>query len=1100
MKKNVFLIFTALVVCFVSCDNIKEKLTKKTDKNGQLFEKKLSQIEEEIKNGETEPSNSISWLRYPAISPDGSKIAFSFKGDIYIVSSNGGIARALTSSPSYESAPVWSNDGKKLAFLSDRHGNHDVFIISILGGKPKRLTYHSANDTPFAFSPDDSKIYFSSARNGSKESSLFPTRAMPQLFSVSVEGGDDKLEVPLPLFDVSISSDGKRFLYHNKKGYESEWRKHHASSVAREIWEYLPLENKFNKLSTFPGENRSPVFSADEKEFYFLSEKSGSFNIWKKTNEGREVQITQFDTHPVRFLSISKDETLSFSYHGDIYTMKKGGKPKKLEVFSATENKNDYLNQMLTRASEIATGVDGTEVALVMRGEIYALNPETGTTKRVTETPNEEKWVSFHPDGRKILYSSFRNGSWNIYETELEDEKELYFFAATKMKEKPLIENEFNTYQPAYSPDGKKVAYLKERTELVVYDIEKNLHKTVLSGEKNISYRDGDQEFAWSPDSSRIAVIFLDRDRWSGEVGIVNADGTGDIINITNSGAKDENPRWSGDGKILSWRAQGEIHGFFMNRADFDSFFLSKEEFDLLKKQKEKKEATKQTKNKPKKSEKEEEKGEKTVFDEGKIDKRIIKLSLSPAGYLDFAFSKDGETLYFMALEPAAYKVVSLSLREKKEKVLSSIARPRNIQYFERPKFSLILDNQEKFLYVLADNKTYRVSATDGKQKPLAPAAEFSVNLQEEKLYLFKHVWKTVNDKFYVSKMHGVQWEKYFEEYLRFIPFINNNYDFSELLSEMLGELNVSHTGSGYIHQKPFGDETGRLGIFYSLTSRGAVVDEIVAGSPLDKAESKVKEGVIIEKIDGVNVFEKNFDSLLNRKSGKNVRISLFDPSTSNRWEEVVKPIPYRAELDLLYDRWVEKNRERVELFSKGKLGYVHIKGMNGQSFKEMYNDILGKYSDREGIVLDTRFNGGGWLHNELSMFFSGKSFTRYSHREVSNFGGDPVDQWTKKTVLIVNEGNYSDAHLFPYAYQTLKLGKIVGMPVAGTSTAVWWPSMLDESMYFGIPQIGIRDVEGDYLENKQLEPDYLVPIAPEQYIKGEDPQIEKAVEVLLES
>ena len=1104
--KKALLLLTIVAISLVSCKDLTDKFKKKVVENVPKIEKKVVEIEKIARDLTTDNSNVLGWLRYPSISPDGKEIAFAFMGDIYITSVKGGFARPLTTSSSFESSPVWSNDGRKIAFLSDRYGNHDVFIIPVSGGEAKRLTHHSANDIPMTFSPDDSKIYFSSARSGSMESSAFPSRGMPQLFSVSVEGGSDVLEITLPVYDLSIAKDGKRFIYHNKKGYENDWRKHHTSSVAREIWEYLPETQTFNKISSFTGENRSPVFSTDEKTVYFLSEKSGSFNIWKTDSSKIETQVTKFDTHPVRFLSISDNGTLCFSHHGDIYTLKEGGVPQKLEIFSPKEIKKGQLRTVLSSINEIAVSPDSTEAAIISRGEIFAMNPETGTTKRITHTPEEERWVSFHPDGRKILYSSFRNGSWNVYETLLEDDAELFFFASTKTAEKPVIENTFNTFQPSYSPDGKKIAYLKERTELVVYDIEKNLHTTVLSGDRNISYVDGDQHFIWSPDSERIAVVFLDRDRWSGEIGIVNSDGSGQVINITNSGADDTNPVWSRSGQILSWISQGELFAFFLNKSGFDNFSITKEEFDLNKKREEKlkeKEAKAETaKNtvKEKASEKKEKKKEIVSFDTAKIDSRILKLSLNPANYLGHTFSKDDETLYLMTMEPAEYKIISISLREKKDKLLASIQRPRNLSYWERPKFSILLDSAGTSLFILADKKAQKIAVADGKTKAVAMSGEFSVNLPDEKKYLFDHVWKTVNDKFYITEMHDVEWKKYYDEYVKFIPFINNNYDFTEMLSEMLGELNASHTGSGYIPRKPNADDTGRLGIFFSYGKKGIVVDEIMTGSPLDKAESRIKPGTVIEKIDGASVVENDFDSLLNRKTGKNVRISLFDPATSNRWDEIVKPVPYRAEFDLLYNRWVEKNRQRVETLSNGRLGYVHIRGMNGQSFKEIYNDIMGRYYDREGIVVDTRFNGGGWLHNELSILFSGKSYTRYSHRGVKNFGGDPNNQWTKKTVLVVNEGNYSDAHLFPYAYKTLKLGKIVGMPVAGTSTAVWWPSMLDETMYFGIPQIGIKDIEGNHLENNQLEPDYLVPVTPEQYILGEDPQIEKAVTVLLES
>ncbi len=1097
MKKWLVFLFSG-VLFFISCEKLlpdRAETTKETEikKEPRITASQL----EKLSDHSLTDKNLLDWIRYPFISPDGKEIAFSYMGNIYITSVDGGFARALTSSESFESRPVWSPDSSEIAFLSDRHGNHDIFLISVNGGKAKRLTFHSANDHPLAFSNDGKKIYFSSARMPGRDSSVFPSRGMPQLYSVGIEGGNALLEVTVPVFDLSISRDGKRFIYHDKKGYENEWRKHHRSSVTRDIWEYNKEAGNFSKLTDFEGEDRSPVFSPDERSIYFLSERSGTFNVWKMDEEGKKSQITFFDKHPVRFLSISNNGTLCFSYHGQIYTLKENKKPEKLDVYVPGERVTAVSREMLNNISEFAVSPDGKEIVAVLRGEIYAVNPETGTTKRITETPNEERWVSFHPDGKKILYSSFRNGSWNIYETEMADKSELYFFASTKLVERPVIENSSNTFQPTYSPDGTKIAYLRERTELVVYNIERKTHVTVLDGDRNISYVDGDQEYFWSPDSSKLAVKFLDRDLWSGEIGIVNSDGKGEVVNITNTGANESKPKWSDKGQFISWFVQNEIHGFFLNKEGFDEFNLSKEEYDLLQKRREKEKSEKNNSEGDDSSDKKEP-PEPVVFEKERMDSRIVKLSVNPANVLDYAFSDDDETLYLLTMDPTEYKITSVSIREKKEKNIASIPRSGNRPWWERPNFQLLLDKSGSTLYVLADRRISKITAGDGKRVPVNLSAEFSVVDKDEKLYLFDHVWKTVNDKFYIKEMHDTEWEKYYNEYIHFIPHINNNYDFTEMLSEMLGELNVSHTGSGYIHRASMGDATGRLGIFYSVSDKGVTVEEIIPGSPLDRAASRIKPGVIIEKIDGVSTAEKDMNKLLNRKVGRNVRLSLRSPAGIDRWEEVVKPVGYRAEYDLMYDRWVERNRKKVDELSDNRLGYVHIRGMNQASFREVYNDILGRYNDREGIVIDTRFNGGGWLHNELSILFGGRSYTRYSHRGVKNFGGDPNNQWTKKSILVVNEGNYSDAHLFPYAYRTLELGKIVGMPVPGTSTAVWWPFMLDETMYFGIPQIGIKDLEGEYLENKQLEPDYLVNITPEELTLGKDPQIEKAVKVLL--
>ena len=1048
-----------------------------------------------------ESGNVMGWLRYPAISPDGSEIAFAFMGEVYIAPVEGGFARALTTAPSFESMPVWSNDGNRLAFVSSRYGNFDIYVISRNGGEAKRLTFHSANDVPMAFSPDDSRVYFYSPRIGTKESSLFPSRSMPQLYSVPTEGGEEKLELPFPVMDLKISADGSKFIYHDKKGYEDNWRKHHVSSNARDIWEYDTEVKKFDKLTDFGGEDRNPVFG-ENGDIYYLSEESGSFNIWKRSAAGAKTQVTKFDTHPVRFLSRSKNGTLCFSYDGQIYTMKDGAEPVKLEMFSTVERKGNEIRSMLSAADEVAPNSDGSEAALVLRGEIYVVNTETGTTKRITDTPNEERWVNFHPKNRKLLYSSFREGTWKVYETSMDDENEPYFSSSTKISEREVISGDFNAFQAYYSPDGKKIAYLKNRTELVVYDTEKNTHTTVMAGEKSISYIDGDQQYSWSPDSTRLAVVFNDRDRWSGEIGIVDAKG-GELVNISNSGTFDALPKWSGNGEFISWIGKDELYLFFLNKKGLDNFQKTKEEIDIEKKAEADKKAAAATNVPPTAPQPAkpavEEKKEAVEFDTKNIEERIVKVSLNPAKYVENAVSKDGETLFYMSYEPAEIRIVSLDLREQKEKLLTSIPHPRNLSFWDDPQFSLIPDPSGTSLFIMALRKASKLGIADGKSKPIAPAAEFSVNKSSEYAYLFEYVWKTMNDKFYDTGLHGVDWAKYKDEYAKFIPYINNNYDFSELLSEMLGELNVSHTGCGYIPYMAMGDATGRLGVFYSFDKNGVKIEEIMKGGPLDKAESKVKAGNIIEKINGMNVTAESFDKLLNRTTDKKVRISFWNTETSERWEEVVKPIGYRAELELLYTRWVKKNREAVEKLSEGKFGYVHIRGMNGESFKAIFDEIMGRYSNAEGIVIDTRFNGGGWLHDELSVLFGGKKYTQYSHRGVKNFGGDPQDRWTKKSILLVNEGNYSDAHMFPYAYRELKLGKIVGMPVAGTATAVWWPLLLDESLYFGIPQIGIIANDGKYLENNELVPDFVVPMLPSNIIEGRDPQLEKAVQVLLE-
>lgn len=319
-------------------------------------------------------------------------------------------------------------------------------------------------------------------------------------------------------------------------------------------------------------------------------------------------------------------------------------------------------------------------------------------------------------------------------------------------------------------------------------------------------------------------------------------------------------------------------------------------------------------------------------------------------------------------------------------------------------------------------------------------------------------------------------------------------------MGELLGELNASHTGARYYgyNRAP---QTAALGAFYDPEYKGdgLKIKEVIEKGPLNNAKTKIKAGVIIEKINNQPIKAgEDYFGLLNNQSGKRIYLSLYNPTTKERWSEYVKPISQGTQNGLLYDRWVKQRKELVEKLSDGKIGYVHIKGMNSQSFREIYSEIFGRYRNKEAIILDTRFNGGGWLHEDLVNMLSGKKFAEFLPRG-QYIGQDPFAQWTKPSAVIMSEGNYSNAHGFPWVYKELGIGKLVGMPVPGTMTAVWWETQQDPTLVFGIPEVGMKDNQGRYLENLQLEPDIRVTNDPASAIQGRDLQLEATVKSLLE-
>jgi C-terminal processing protease CtpA/Prc len=319
----------------------------------------------------------------------------------------------------------------------------------------------------------------------------------------------------------------------------------------------------------------------------------------------------------------------------------------------------------------------------------------------------------------------------------------------------------------------------------------------------------------------------------------------------------------------------------------------------------------------------------------------------------------------------------------------------------------------------------------------------------------------------------------------------------------MLGELNASHTGARYRPSSPDGDETASLGLFYdeSWSGDGLRIAEVMPHNPLVTSDSRLAAGVILEKIDGVPI-ERNTNvyRLLNRKAGKYTLLSLFDPATGDRWEETVKPIDQDEEFELRYRRWVETRRERTEELSKGRIGYLHVESMSDPSYRVVMEDLLGKNANREAVIVDTRFNGGGDLVDDLTIVLSGVQYMDFVPPDGRSIGMEPSRRWTKPSIVIASEGNYSDAHCFPWAYQHLGIGDVLGMPVAGTCTFVWWERLQDPTLVFGIPNMAVTDPEGRPLENWQLEPDIRVPNDPDQVIAGRDQQLERAVQALLEA
>ena len=1066
------------------------------------------------------------WMRDARISPDGSEIVFCYKGDIYKVSAQGGTAVQLTTQASYEANPVWSPDGEQIAFASDRNGNFDLFIMSADGGAARRLTYHSASEIPSTFTPDGKYVLFSASIQDPATSALFPTSAMTELYRVPVEGGNTEQVLGTPAEWVCFDKAGSNFLYQDRKGFEDEWRKHHTSSIARDIWLYDTQTGEHTNLTNRDGEDRNPVYAPDGKSVYFLSERNGgSFNVYSfPLNAPQQVKpVTTFRTHPVRFLSVSDKGTLCYAYDGELYTQLPNSRPQKVKVELVRDDDKDIASFRFSQgATSACVSPDGKQVAFIVRGDVFVTSTDYPTTKQITNTPAGESGLSFAPDNRTLVYASERTGNWQLYMAKITRKEDPNFPNATLIEEEVLLPSKtVERRYPQYSPDGKEIAFIEDRNRLMVLNLETKKVRQVTDGSTWYT-TGGGFDYEWSPDGKWFTLEFIGNrhDPYS-DIGIVSAQG-GAITNLTNSGYMSGSPRWVLDGNAVlfqterygmrahaSWGSQQDVMLVFLNQDAYDRYRLSKEDFELLKEfekeQKKAKEKDEKKKNEKKKdagkdkkkdkdgdngkSDKDKESKKEIVVELKGIEDRIVRLTPNSSDLGSAIVSKDGENLYYFSAFEGGYDLWKMNLREKETKRLHKL----NTGWV-----SLSMDKDGN-IFLLGSRNMQKMDAKSDALKPISYQAEMKMDLAAEREAMFDHVYKQQQKRFYNLNMHGVNWDEMSAAYRKFLPHIDNNYDFAELLSEWLGELNVSHTGGRYFANGK-GDVTSNLGLLFDWEYRGKGmrIAEVIEKGPFDHFRTKVKEGCIIEKINGQEISQENdITVLLNNKAGKKTLISLYDPQSKERWEEVVMPISGGRLNGLLYNRWVKQRAAEVEKWSNGRLGYVHIQSMGDGSFRTVYSDILGKYNNCEGIVIDTRFNGGGRLHEDIEILFSGqKYFTQVVRgREACDM---PSRRWNKPSIMLQCEANYSNAHGTPWVYKHRNIGKLVGMPVPGTMTAVWWETLMDPSLVFGIPIVGYRLADGSYLENSQLEPDIKVANSPETVVKGEDIQLKAAVDELL--
>jgi tricorn protease len=1045
-------------------------------------------------------TKSIPYMTEPSFSPDRKEIAFVSGGDIWTVNAAGGTASLLVSHPATEARPAFSPDGKSLAFVSNRTGGGDIYVLNLETNDLTRITFDDALDNLDGWSRDGKWLYFSSS---SKD-----IAGMQDIFRVSVLGG-----TPMQIsndrytseFFAAPAPDGNSFAF-TARGISNGqwWRKGRSHIDESEIW--LKKGENYEQITMRGAKQLWTMWSADGSTIYYVSDRSGTQNIWTKPMNGKEKQLTNFTNGRVLWAKISDDgKQIVFERDFKIWSLNtEGGNAKEVPItlrgLSAAPL-NERIN-LSSQIREFSLAPDGKKVAVVARGEVFAASAKDGGDgQRLTNTAAAESFPAWSPDSRKVVYASERSGKMQIFQYDFATESETQ------------ITNAGDDFAPVYSPDGKSIAFIRNARALIIYDVNSKQERELCK-----LYTDappiGGRNFVWSPDSSWIAFSTNEpENRTYTNISVVPAKGgeAKPISFVANSFAG--NISWSPDGAFILYSSAQRTEDSLLARIDLQlrtPKFREDQFRDLFNQEtpQPKTQPTPQisptptatpnsiTTPTPTPEAKKDEKKTEIVFEN---IRRRLSILQTGVNVNEQTISPDGKTVLVLASAENQFNLYTLPLDE-----LATDNSAKQITSTANQKSDAQFSPDSKEVYYLENGRINVVNIDKSATRPLAVNIDLNTNFAQEKMEIFKQGWRYLRDNFYDEKYHGADWNAVEKTYEPLIANARNIDETRRLMSLMVGELNASHlgvTGSSGFTPTPI----GKLGLRfdrseYETTGR-LKITEIISLSPADIIKS-VKVGDYLLSVDGVKIDgTKNLDELLENKVGKRVEIEVSsNAGGEDKKEFVVKPITTNAEKNLLYRQWVETNRAYVERISGGRLGYVHLPDMGEGSLAQFYVDLDVQNQSKDGVVVDIRNNNGGFINPYVIDVLSRRGYLNMKERGLwtvpaRNALGQRALE--RPTILVTNQHSLSDAEDLTEGYRSLKLGKVVGEPTAGWIIFTWNANTFDGTTV-RLPRQLITGNDGKDMEMNPRPVDVPVTRPIGESLTGKDSQLDTAVRELL--
>lgn len=1025
----------------------------------------------------TPPSQQpIVGARMPALSPDGKQVAFVYRGDVWLAPSRGGRATPLTQHIETDAFPIFSPDGQWVAFASKRTGNWDIFAVPVEGGPARQLTWNPGSDIPQAWSPDGKSILFS----GKRDTANFTIYALDVATLRSQVLCEDYAALNFP----NYSPDGKKVVYGR---YGFHWtRPRYQGSAAQQIclldvatktrhplttnesqhlWTHFLPDGK-RLLTVTVGEPTPSSSSISENIAPILDSPERTPNLWVFDLEGNGKQLTTFIGGSVRCPAVAgKSGDIAFEYGADLWLLKEGGEtPERIELLVAADEK-----QTTHRREKISSGVteaepspDGKTFAFGLRGDIWTIvvdkpkgvaGRNADLAKRLTEWVGDDSDFSWSPDGKKLYFTSDREFTTRLYELDLQSGKSF-----------PLWNHDSDITRTTVSPDGKQLAFWASGRDGGLYAL------TIETGEARLIVRlpgpqwrgMGGGDFAWSPDMKWIAYAAKSESRaWN--IFIVPTDG-GIPVNVTRLYAEHSEPAWSPDGKYLFFQSTREGDGLYVLPLKKES--VRSADVDI----KYEKPGTNVT----------------VEIDFDDISRRIRRFA-SQSPQSDMIVAPDGSVLFISEGD-----LWSVTYDGKDTKRLTTGGGKSALRIAREAKKLSYMQGGEMYLANMEGKGAEKVTFT----------AEWERDVRAERRAAFTQFWNGYNRGFYDPNFHGRDWAAIRSRYEQLLDAVETNDEFATLLHMMIGELETSHaevSAAGTAR----GDNSSpapQLGFTfdYDFAGPGIKVKTVPPGAPGSYDKTGLKPGDVVLTINGQDVsLDEKFYEFIHDKQGREFDFLVSTNGDRSGARMVKYKVLSDSEwTDLNYRNRIERLRKTVEDKSGGKIGYLHLAAMSMSNQIKFEREAYEYMAGKEGMIIDVRFNSGGNISDTLIDWIERKPHGYFRPRDAKPEAA-PAHAWEKRCVVLMNEHSYSNGEMFPSAMRTRGLAKLVGMPTPGY--VIWTSEMrLVDGTGARMPGSGVFRLDGTNMENRGEQPDVRVPMSPEDWLAGRDPQLDKAIEILL--